>query len=81
MQWQPIETAPKDGTPILGFADGEITTVEWFQIGAIAGYFTLCVCGPWAVDGEWNPTHWMPLPNPPAQDQQRTDQPRVHDKP
>lgn len=59
--WQPIETAPKDGSPILGYAKKEYTTIEW----SIGGYWTLCICGEHASDGEWWPTHWMPLPQPP----------------
>ena len=60
MEWKPIETAPKDGTPILGVADREITTIFWCE-----DYWSLCVSGAFAEDGEWTPTHWMPLPVPP----------------
>ena len=61
MEWQPIETAPKDGTPILGFADGKQAIVEWLE------YWKLCVWGSFADDGKWWPTHWMPLPPPPGE--------------
>jgi len=54
MEWQPIETAPKDGTPILGRAGEEITTVEWFDMG---DYWSLCVASSYDSD-EWTPTHW-----------------------
>jgi hypothetical protein len=57
--WQPIETAPKDGTTILGFwCNGEMHT------GSICN-------GEWIPAWEhqnnnWDiPTHWMPLPPPP----------------
>ena len=56
--WRPIVSAPKDGTPILGYADGVQTTVYWWQPG---GYWSLCECGSHADDSEWSPTHWMPL--------------------
>jgi len=70
--WQPIETAPKDGTiiliyepPYLDFPDavGVMYTVVW---GASFGYHT------WAeANGETymtfdRSTHWMPLPAPPV---------------
>jgi len=64
MNWQPIETAPKDGREILTYGkddDGE----EYFW-----------VCGWWPYptheEGHWTcwhvsdwATHWMPLPEPP----------------
>lgn len=68
-KWQPIETAPKDGSDILLG-----TTAE-----ANAGYGYVCeghyvdehgwyqANTDWTdtFDGEVNPTHWMPLPPPP----------------
>lgn len=58
--WQTIDTAPKDGTPILGLSNGEMATVRWRVEGG--GYWDLCVCGTSASDGEWWPSLWMPLP-------------------
>jgi hypothetical protein len=66
--WQPIESAPKDGTAILGAAkDREVwaqTTVRWENDGD--GYWGLVEIGANAEDSEWWPTHWLPLPEPPA---------------
>jgi hypothetical protein len=62
MDWQPIETAPKDGTPILGFMPSDdfspITGIEviWWDFGA---WLMGCEA---VID---HPTHWMPLPDPP----------------
>ena len=67
MSWQTIESAPKDGVPILGFwnyiLDGKSWTGyaltrwndnchEWTDIEDKDDYFS-------------EPTHWMPLPEPP----------------
>jgi hypothetical protein len=58
MSWQPIETAPKDGTPILAY-DGGIWVAWWFVTNErIKGWATL----DHVID---DPTHWMPLPDPP----------------
>lgn len=71
-EWQPIETAPKDGTKILvACAYGGVEISEWCELERFH----------WEhVDGNlwrkveeepscfWNsnhPTHWMPLPPPP----------------
>lgn len=54
--WQPIETAPRDGTPILCRDNYEIAyVVEWFRDGWIG-----------ADNRYWAPTHWQPLPAPPV---------------
>lgn len=57
--WQPIASAPKDGTNILGLKDGIMATVRWLNPGK---YWTLCVPGTFTLYHEWDPTHWMPLP-------------------
>jgi hypothetical protein len=64
MEWQPIETAPKDGTPVLGYRDGDMATVEW---RASWGEWVLVVPRAYAEDDEWKPSHWMPLPDPPPE--------------
>lgn len=92
-EWRPIETAPRDGTPILIFEPGAGwagNPREWHMPrGALrtdeCGYelsdprllwyddrrFAIGYWRPW---GGWgnrnsatvNPTHWQPLPTPPA---------------
>lgn len=75
IQWQPIETAPKDGTEILlcqaTNADGKpITGTSWGIFVQVAAW--------WEGDGwtvycslvqepslHFEPTHWMPLPTNP----------------
>ena len=80
--WQPIETAPKDGTRVMLWR-GFISHGEWSEM-IIAEWHD----GEWlwpdprenpSTHGEWTdydlidgygdasgPTHWMPLPTPPA---------------
>jgi len=67
-EWQPIETAPRDGTELLAWWPGPgmgLPAIGW-QItnwGRIAG------SGMWfahSLVGK-QPTHWMPLPPPPAE--------------
>lgn len=65
-KWQPIETAPKDGTEILGWVYGERWAVckyhknSMFKVEGFATYG-------WDDGYEWaDPTHWMPLPDPPT---------------
>jgi len=59
-KWQPIETAPKDGIPLLlrsknnRMADG-----MWVAVTSDKGYWA------WSMVKQ-EPTHWMPLPQPPA---------------
>lgn len=55
-EWQPIKTAPKDGTWIVGFAQG----TDNFAVGLTY----------WRNAGGWEgfdrmPTHWIALPKYP----------------
>lgn len=68
--WQPIETAPKDGTLILVYGKGEYwagqAVVAWSDfmeewlgtIGDAAGWARI-------FHGDTQPTDWQPLPEPP----------------
>ena len=62
MNWRPIATAPKDGTPLILFAREKTATASAPVIG-------------WCIEGEWIeccfapnqpvglvPSHWMPRP-------------------
>jgi len=72
-QWLPIESAPKDGTQILSFAEWEgITVCSWLDYSEV--WETTEKMG-WAKNYDtvamsyetFEPTHWMPLPpNPPT---------------
>jgi hypothetical protein len=67
MEWMPIDSAPKDGTPVLGWSldFGYRDTVwgskrpgwgpDWLWEEPMDGY-----------TATWEPTHWMPLPKPPV---------------
>lgn len=62
--WRPIESAPRDGTPILvGHAQRVIAPVYWLtdQDAGVPGWYLW----PPNVRLQWKPTHWMPLPTPP----------------
>lgn len=74
-EWQPIETAPKDGTFVLGYGediDGDyrisIMKYESFKNGSCLwikkhDYHPYGLCDIWINTA---PTHWMPLPAPPT---------------
>lgn len=65
-QWQPIETAPKDGTEIL--ARGEhlsVSVVRYEEHHSCWAYTMGCGSDDHAVFYAFmrvTPTHWMPLP-------------------
>lgn len=67
MEWQPIETAPKDGTHILLYSDQDVLEGYWCdgrKRFIETGYcFVGCGC---CADSLTPPTHWMPLPPPPS---------------
>lgn len=62
MEWQPIETAPRDGTPFLGYWAGgkhdcSFRAIKWHKENW------------WETNEDYRtsePSHWMPLPEPPA---------------
>ena len=61
-QWQPIETAPKDGTWVLIWIDwiGNPRSSA-FENGTWQNL-------PWVSSvKDYNPSHWMPLPKPPTE--------------
>lgn len=78
MEWQPIETAPKNGTKVLIVNDDGAMAVahyieQWnerseFVRKAKDGDVFRTVreeIGYWDTDTAYCPTHWMPLPPPP----------------
>lgn len=74
-EWQPIETAPRDGVPILlhgGNLSGEFY-LNRRNKGCVIGFFAdgkqYWICSNtdyYEVEIE-HPTHWMPLPQPPKE--------------
>lgn len=61
-RWQPIETAPKDGTPVLLFARLESAEASTRVVGSF-------ILGEWLAQSYVGqnkavlvPSHWMPLP-------------------
>lgn len=78
MKWQPIETAPKDGTKVLIVNDeGAIDVAGYFEQWNESKEFVRTAkdgdvyrtlreeCGYWCTDTAYCPTHWMPLPEAP----------------
>lgn len=74
MEWQPIETAPKDGSMIVLGNEFIVWMGKYMRVYP-SGYVPAC---PWTFDmlntnyavGDvisLLPTHWMPLPTPPVQ--------------
>lgn len=61
--WQPIETAPRNGTKILLWCAGN-PSGEWPFMATWDPYHGFWVIH---VDGQslHEPTHWTPLPDPP----------------
>ena len=63
-EWQPIETAPKDGSVIVvGYGrqgNFPVKVVYWKELHKIWMHY-----GEWEPGLENNATHWMPLPTPP----------------
>ncbi len=66
MQWQPMESAPKDRR-ILGAVSGQTRVILWGKTSHVPMYgFCLADQGPENFD-LCKPTHWQPLPPPPSE--------------
>ena len=64
--WQPIETAPKDYTEILCFDPSQGVGIVNFEPRAVEPFWNADVCDLMPGGFAWHPTHWQPLPAPPA---------------
>lgn len=61
--WRPIETAPKDGRRIIVFRP---TSNREYIPRVGEDYFSKRLDDVWAMsNSSHQPTHWMPLPEPP----------------
>jgi hypothetical protein len=68
--WRPIETAPKDGEPILLYKPNERRSGDYITAGYWGEWVTSDIEQWIAVAGHplREPTHWQPLPAPPSED-------------
>lgn len=77
MDWQPIETAPRDGTDVLLFLPklqtgvwvGRFVDSEDFQYGKSVRkrqYWSIGVSLTFLSGDDAKPTHWMPIPEGPV---------------
>lgn len=68
MNWQPIDTAPKDGTFVLLWTAGGITEASYYH----GGWDCFPTESSYSETGRavltFRPTHWCPLPKAPIQD-------------
>lgn len=90
MEWQPIDTAPKDGRELLAWReDAGVMLIRWTspiefmttdELEAQSSddndwmdkedwFCSDFICGV-RLEGSEVPTHWMPLPAPPGDNQQ-----------
>ena len=66
-KWQPIETAPKDGTEILILCrEGNMFVARWSYSGCYEYWVSnACADDCYGAD-DCDVSHWMKLPEPPA---------------
>jgi hypothetical protein len=62
-EWLPIETAPKDGTTVIAYRPTTPPHIEGMHWCEGSWYWSFDGDGPGEFSVE--PTHWMPLPQPP----------------
>lgn len=67
--WQPIETAPRDGTRLLLWCEGECEMGWWSGTNwdSLESYleYGFEACDTCIVNYSLVPSHWQPLPPPP----------------
>jgi len=63
--WQPIETAPRDGTEIIGMDAAGFIARTWYFAPSSRTFGWLRMSRrppyPW-----WHPSDWRPMPPPPS---------------
>lgn len=68
--WQPIQTAPKDGTVVLVWSEGDYHLASYID-GPVPGWLQKDAC--FVLSGHMEPpTHWRPLPLPPQRQHKAT---------
>ncbi len=69
MTWQTIDTAPNDGTPIIGLLDdGQSFIMRWWTKEELADLedsraelYIDCWCEWFDYTSVWEPSHWQPV--------------------
>ena len=82
--WQPIETAPKDGRMIMvsnGIAFGPAVKISDGSFHAWNNFFQRHDGKFWSGPNNIAATHWMPLPTPPAETDDPSQQPSATGEP
>jgi len=69
-KWIPVtERLPEVNKYVLGyFKDGSMTAVCLFDIDEHMTFWRACTDEGWEADCDSEPTHWMPLPEPPKEE-------------
>lgn len=76
-QWQPISTAPKDGTRFWGHVDDDAIAMLWHEgFGEyVSSWRRMDMAAGYTINGNayedhspvvHRPTHWMPIPDAPV---------------
>jgi len=74
MNWQPIETAPRDGNDILVLRDGRCFVAGWVKNSIIHKRDVWMISGGFAIE----PSFWMPIPENPPELNPKTILPEAH---
>lgn len=66
MTWKLMRSAPRDGTPFLACQNLDDAESK-MAVCYLSTDSTLCLDATGSIieDDEFQPTHWMPLPDPP----------------